>query len=339
MVIPVDLAFVGAKLHGMRSRVYEGPRLDALRSLHNVFDMIAAVSPTLDVTSRMRFEQHLVREHVSALGRIAVYLTGANADFFDWQLERYRLENLKVLLRGWKTRQAPAEVKSRLVELSTDYALPVDKILAAADIGDIARLVPVKPFAREISRRAAQFDDTKKLFAVEAGLDAVHLAELCRRAGSLAAGDRSEVSELLGFEVLMVDVLFAMRARLNYDLAAEEVREFLVTDAPCAPPGHEFAVMLEGKTFAEMLRAAPRAKMLVGPGPDVAGLEEFQQRLWERLYRLANRLFTRSSLHMGVVEAFYYIKRVELNNLIRVAELLRQEVPPAEMARRLIRLA
>jgi hypothetical protein len=137
----------------------------------------------------------------------------------------------------------------------------------------------------------------------------------------------------------MVDVLFAMRARLNYDLAAEEVREFLVTDVPPAPPGWEFAVMLEGKTFAEMLRAAPRAKMLVGPGPDVAGLEEFQQRLWERLYRLANRLFTRSSLHMGVVEAFYYIKRVELNNLIRVVELLRQEVPPAEMARRLIRLA
>jgi vacuolar-type H+-ATPase subunit C/Vma6 len=42
---------------------------------------------------------------------------------------------------------------------------------------------------------------------------------------------------------------------------------------------------------------------------------------------------------MGSVEAFYYIKRVELNNLIRVADLLRQEVPPAEMARRLIRLA
>jgi len=338
MITPVDFAFVSAKLHGMRSKTYEGPRLDALRSLRNVFEMMTAVFPNLDVRSRMRFEQRLAQEHTNDLGRVQVFLDGHNREFFDWQLERYRLENLKVVLRGWKAHQTPAEVKTQLVELPPDYSLPVDQTLAATHLIDVVRLVPVKLFGDGIRRGAVQFHDTNKLFYIEAGLDACYFEELCRRSGSLRAADRDEVNELLAFEVLMYDVLFAMRARLNYDIAVEDVREFLVTGPPPALPGAEFAAMLERNSFTEMLQAVPRRRVLLGPQADPLNLDELQQRLWERLYRLANRLFYRSMFHMGCVEAFYYIKRVELNNLIRVAELLKQEVSAGEIERLLIRL-
>ena len=87
-----------------------------------------------------------------------------------------------------------------------------------------------------------------------------------------------------------------------------------------------------------MLSGVPERKELLGPGPEPTDLGELQRRMWERLYLAANRVFYRSMFHMGCVEAFCYIKRVELANLIRVAELLKQELSARDIQRELIRL-
>jgi len=335
---PVDFAFVSAKLHGMHSRLYEGVRLEPLISLRNAFEMMASVFPKLDVTTRRRFEQHLVREHVHDLNRVQVFLEGRNRDFFDWQLERYRIENLKVVLRGWKARMGPDDVEPLLVELPEPYTLPVREILETTRLTDVIRRTPVRQFRQGIRRGSVHFHDTNKLFYIEAGLDAAYFEELCRRAGGLGRTDRSEVSGLLHFEVMMYDVLFIMRARLNYDASADDVREFIVRGPAPAPTRGQLEGMLRAESFEEMLGAMPQRKLLLGPDDEPGDLGELQRRMWERLYLAANRLFYRSMFHMGCVEAFYTIKRVELANLVRVAELLRQETPAAEISREVIRL-
>lgn len=337
-IMPVDFAFVVAKLHGMRSHLYEGPRIESLASLGNAFEMTASVFPDLDVTSRGRFGRHVVREHVADLARVQVLLDGPNRTFFDWQLERYRIENLKVVLRGWKSRLRADEVTELLVELPAEYSLPVREILDTARLTDVIRLMPVEGFARAIRRGAVQFHDTNRLFYIEAALDRFYFEELCRRAAALKSADRDEVSGLVRLEALIYNVLYVMRARLNYDAAAADVRAFLVNGSHPAPAAAELEGMLRAASFEEMLAAAPERKLLLGPGEEPTGLSELQRRTWERLYLAANRIFYRSMFHMGCVEAFYYIKRVELRNLIRVAELLGQEVPATDIRRRLIRL-
>jgi len=337
-VTPVDFAFVSAKLHGMRSKLYEGPRIEALTSLRNAFEMMASVFPNLEVRSRTRFEQRLAEDHVRDLRRVQVLLQDRNREFFDWQLERYRIENLKVVLRGWKSRLSPADLTGLLVDLPEGYALPVEEILGTEKLTDVIRLMPVKGFSRAIRRGAAQFHDTNRLFYIEASLDACYFTELCRRTARLASTDREEVSGLLHLEVLVYEILFIMRARLNYDADVEDVREFLVKAPPPAPSRGRLAGLLQAGTFEEMLTAVPEDKALMGTGPAPTDLGGLQRRMWERLYLAANRVFYRSMFHLGCVEAFYYIKRVELANLIRVAELLKQETPPADVRRQLIRL-
>jgi len=338
MITPVDFAFVSAKLHGMRSRLHEGPRLEPLTGLRNVFEMMRSLYPGTDVGGRTGFERRLVEEHIGELMRVLVFLDGPNRDFFEWQLERYRIENLKVVLRGWKLRMPREELEALLVTLPPAYALPTAKLLETAKLIELIRLMPVSLFAEGIRRGSVQFHDTNRLFYIEAGLDAVYFEELCRRAAHLSSTDAEEVKELLRREVLIYDVLFIMRARLNYDLTVEDVREFLVTGTDAAPQAALFESMLRAQSFGEMLEACPEQKALLGPDGGVPDLDALQRRLWERLYLAANRMFYRSMFHMGCVEAFYYIKRVELRNLIRVAELLRQERSARDIQRELIRL-
>jgi vacuolar-type H+-ATPase subunit C/Vma6 len=338
MIGSVGFSFIFAKLHGMRARMYEGPRLAALASLRNPFEMISAMYPRLEERSLRGFERRLASEHVRELNRVRTLLDAQAQDFFTWQLQRYRIENLKVLLRAWKSHQSLEEVQPFLVELPARYALPVERLLGASKLPDFIALVPDRRFRDGIRRGSAQFQETNKLFYVEAGLDAAYFHELCLRASHLGEADRNEITRAIRMEMLTYNVLFAMRGRLNYGLTPDEVNEFLPRGPSPAPTGARYEPMLRAEGFAAMLAAMPDRKVLLGNGPDPADLGELQKRLAERLYQVANNTFYRSVLHMGCVVGFYYLKRVELNNLVRTAELLRQGRSGEDIERELIRL-
>lgn len=338
MIASAGFAYVFAKVHGMRSRLWEGARLKTLTALRSPGEMAATVFPRLEERSLRGFEQRLVSEHVRSLDFLQVLADGPAKHFFAWQLERYRIENVKTLLRAWKARQSVEQVRPFLVELPDRYSLPVDKLLATTKLAEFARALPVPRFAEGLERGAARFQDTESLFYVESGLDAVYFAELCRRAVRLERADRLEVARPLRMEMLVYNVLFAMRARLNYGLPPEDVNDCLARGPMPAPTGARYEPMLRAEGFAAMLAAMPDRKILLGTGPDPASIAELQRRTWERLFLVANSSFYRSTLHMGCVEAFYYIKRVELANLIRVAELLRQGKSGPEIESELIRL-
>lgn len=338
MITPVDFSFVSAKLHGMRAKLYEGARLDALTGLRSPFEMMTAVLPSTDVRDRMDFERKLVEKHVRDLERIRTLLDGANRRLFDWQIERYRLENVKVLLRAWKTRESVGDVRALLVALPDDYALPVDAIMAAPGLTDVMWLLPGETYVSGVKRGAVQFHDTNKLFFIEAGLDGAYFEELARRVGALQSADRAEVEDLVRLEILIYDALFVARARLHHNLSDPDVRDFLVAAGAPAPDPRIFEPMIAAKDLPAMLAALPTRRAILGDA-DPRDLVALQRALHERLLLAANRAFYRSMFHMGVVEAFYYVKRMELANLIRVAELLRQERPAAEIRRELISVA
>jgi vacuolar-type H+-ATPase subunit C/Vma6 len=338
MITPVDFSFVSAKLHGMRAKLYEGARLDALTTLRTPFEMMTAVLPATDVRDRRDFERNLVEQHVRDLDRIRTLLDGANRRLFDWQLERYRLENVKVLLRAWKTRETGVDVRALLVALPDDYALPVDAILTAPGLTDVMWLLPGEAYVEGVKRGAVQFHDTNKLFFIEAGLDGAHFEELARRAAALKSADRAEVEELVRLEITIYDALFVARGRLHHNLSDPDVRDFLVAAGAPAPEPRIFEPMIAAKDLPAMLGALPTRRAILGDA-DPRDLVELQRALHKRLFLAANRAFYRSMFHMGVVEAFYYVKRMELANLIRVAELLRQERTQAEIRREIISVA
>ena len=105
-----------------------------------------------------------------------------------------------------------------------------------------------------------------------------------------------------------------------------------------APEMHSLQTIILADNFEDMLATIPDRKTLLGTGVEPLDAGELQRRMWERVYLAANRVFYRALFHMGCVSAFYYIKRIELQNLIRVAELLRQEKSSSQIVRELVRL-
>ena len=63
------------------------------------------------------------------------------------------------------------------------------------------------------------------------------------------------------------------------------------------------------------------------------GLEEL---LLAQQYRLANRCFAASVVSIAAVVAYYYIKRVEFANVVRVTEGVRHSMPRADIESRLL---
>ena len=172
--IPVNLSFVLAKIHGMRSRLYERERLERLLGSRNILELMRTVrsgGEADEFVSHRQLEQALVAIHVAELGQLVRHLKSSHRRVLDAFLRRYQVENLKVILRGW-VRQAPVEqVTPYLVELPRDLALPTTRLLSSRGLRAFLKNIPSRELAQGAALGREQFARTASAFFIEAGLD------------------------------------------------------------------------------------------------------------------------------------------------------------------------
>ncbi|MBN2565020.1 MAG: V-type ATPase subunit, partial [Candidatus Eisenbacteria bacterium] len=176
--LPVDLSFVLAKIHGMRSRMYERERLERLLACRNVLELMRTISPGTDFVSHRHFERALVAMHVADIELVARYLDSPYRQVLLDFLCRYQVENLKVILRAWGRKLTPEEVSRHLVELSGGLALPTEALLASRDLDAFLANIPSKEFAQAASLGAEHFARSRSTFFIEAGLDRAWMSQL-----------------------------------------------------------------------------------------------------------------------------------------------------------------
>ncbi|MFH0964151.1 MAG: V-type ATPase subunit [Planctomycetota bacterium] len=323
--------FVNAKIRAMRSMLYEADRLRALSQLRTSGELLAALFPQRRIAGVLDFERALVETHVSELLRVWKCLYGRQADFFFWNLVRYQVEDLKVILRGAAAGEDPKRIRELLVDLPGPLALPLDDMIALrADPAALADRLTGKGVAELLAQR--NFPATEDPFLRETALDARYLMRLVDEVKTLSQADQDVVQGLVRFEVDLANVLAALRARLNYGLTPEAASGLYI---PAAGRIHREAWLA--------LLADPsleRAARLLGMRPEeVASLSLLEWLGARRLYDLACRRFRRSMLDYGAVPAFFHIKRTELANLLRLSGTLSYELEARTAATGLIGVA
>jgi len=329
-----DLDFLAANVHGRRSRLAEGDRLDELCRIRTLPELARALFPEARLATAIHLQRVLVLDQVEELSTIASKVGGASGRLLGWLRMRFRVENLKVLLRGFATGMALPDLQPHLVPLPDDLALDLEVLASAGTIEAFTGVVDPEPLRAGLAQTIDLYNQQPRPFFPEAGLDHGYLTELLARARALPRAHRADVVEMACQEADTFHLALVARGRFVYGLAPAMLQ-------PLHVPGTRitrllFRQMLGAESLAE---ATAMAVGLVidtrpdGADPDASALEALA---WNRFYRLANRTFRRSHMGLGAVVAYAAIRRMELANLITLTEGVRAHLPAETIRRRLI---
>ncbi|HPD14820.1 MAG TPA: V-type ATPase subunit [Planctomycetota bacterium] len=325
MPLSGDFDYIQAKVHGLRSRVYELDRLDALCDLRTVAQLWHRLYPEADAQGHHELQRRLLADHVAELASVQPHLPEPLGPLYAWMMRRFQVENLKVILRAWKAHEPPERVLPFLAPLRGGLALEAAPLLRAADLASFVLGIPEPQLRAAALEAAPQHAEAGETFFVEAALDAAYYTRLLSLAAELPALHRRTCEPLVRLEAAIYNTLAIFRLKLNYHLAQEKARAFLAQGAL-----HLVQVerLFDYPDFRDMLAHVPRELVRPEDAARLFAIADLERAVWERLLRVANRQFYRSVGDLGLVVAFYTVKRVELANLIRVIEGVRYGLAP-----------
>ncbi len=326
-----DIDFLAARLHGRRSSLAEGGRLDDLCRLRTVGELCRALNVDVGpLPSADAFQRRILSAYAKELKALAESVPAEYASFFEWQRYRFHVENAKVILRGLWAKKPVSEINARLIgeSLRDDFRVPN---ALPADPAEIVRLVDVAPcLADTVAALSEVYLRLPNLFTLETALDAGYLSELMRRA-SQCKGDGGGVGALAGQESATFLTMLALRGTGNYKLQPDIVAAFYVEGAPFTRAAFERLAAASVPDAIAMASGIAFDKL-----PPDAEIHDVEAACWTRYLLLANRLFRRGHMNVAAVAGFLGIRRVEVANLITLSEGLRLGMDGRELRARLI---
>jgi len=321
--------FINTKIRARRARLYEGDRLEALLAARDLPDLVRLLGMESAGFTHYRVEAGLVARHLEELKMVALYLGGSRRRFFDALLNHYYKENLKVIAR-LKGREAPAGDAARMVVRLEGWN--VDELLEASTVADVLLAVKDEHIRRWALKGLGDYEKSGTTFFVELGIDAGFFIAVFDAAAHLRPADREAVKTLVCREAGAHDVLAVMRSRFNYGIEFERIKPFLSG----YPAKLDLARLAEAASFEGALRLVPAALLPAKAARDVADIPGLEFAMWSRIFRSARELFRTSLFDLGAIVAYYYLKRLELANLISVVEGVRLGMAKAEIRENLL---
>ena len=314
--------FINAKVRGMRSRLHQGAELLALAECRSLPDLYRRIFPDATISTHLEFERGLLADALDQFDRLRLFLQGGETELFRWLMIRYQLDDLKVVLRGLFTRAARAELEAHLSPLPGWMALPVDDLLVAPDLTRFAQAAP------DVFRHClkAQTRRNQDPFYLEMCLDNAYYRQLLRLLESAPVLAR----RVIEFDADSRSLLTFMRARFGYQRPAEEILPYLT------PSGHYLSMQFFDESYvvsdaAGFIQRVPATMLPASERQGILDATAVERAMERRLYAPALRTFAECVLDSGIVFAYYYLKRAEIANLVRICEGVRHGLPVDEI--------
>ena len=334
--------FVAARLHGRRSRLAEAQRLDELCHIQTNMELALTIYPEAEFHTVVDFQRHLVQDLVDELSDLLPRLSRTGAALLVWKLTRFKVENLKVVLRGIVNQIPLNLLQGHLVSLPAELGPDTEAAAAAESLDALVELLP-KGTLRDGARLAVEvYGNPPKPFFLEAALDGAYFRELLVRLRRLAGEDLDLIKSMVCHEVDTFHLMLVVRGKFHYGLVPELLLPLHV--AGTGIPQAQFISMLAA---ADLPTAASQAVGLILDTlpPRPSGRDEalgsfdpgaLEALAWTRFLRLANAAFRRSHIGLGAVIGYAGIRRVEVANLITLSEGIRGGMAAEVIRRRLI---
>ena len=338
MAARTDYEYINAKLHSMKSTMFEGGRLDVLVRAQGLDELARSLSSGQgDVGDRAgQIERFLTEAYSADLDKVRRNLGDRAAQFLMGFWRKADVENLKVVLRHWFARGAAQRVDEESVEellvgAPTALPLPVRRMLGAETLEEAVILVPLEPAREKLTQIVASYPNAPQPFIVEIGLDAWYCEQLMDGLVHLGRHDRRIARELIGLDIDATVLLWAMRLGLNYESEAEVLSALL---APLATniTNRELQALCSATNDTQRLAAVPSLYRKCLDGVSPADLPACELQIYSHIDKMARRFFRRLTADIAGVVGYYFIRRTEFINLVRAVQAVRLGLP-AEDAR------
>lgn len=331
----VNEDYLCARLHGKRSRMVEGDRLDQFSRLASVQGLAQALD--CSVCTAVQLQQQIQGRVIQEAWDLSEAYLGPRGDFLKCDLNRYRLAKLKVILRALEGGKSLAD--AHLIPLPKGLDLKLRGSKAPQDIGELAECLAddeLGPVIRESHKRRIGHS---RMFFIEADLDRAYCVNLISAASALSASDKDATQTLVRLQADTFLLLAALRGRFSFDLPSDQLASL-----------HLEGTQLSRNRYAQILSAPdPQAASSFAIGKVLEGLplgsEKGETARWmgviealllSRYQRLANQLFRRDLGCFVAVVGFLALRRIELGNLTTLSEGLRLGIAADRLRQRLI---
>jgi vacuolar-type H+-ATPase subunit C/Vma6 len=329
----VSFDFLSAYLRGRRSRLYEGDALQRLRQLPGLAELAHRLFPMEAVRGQPDLERLLAAACAADLIAVSRFVAGPCGRLYRALVDRFRVENAKVLLRLLGREDAPKAAEELLVPLPEEWALDAAELLASSRPSEfLSRL----PFAVTVDRAPEGLihqAGPESRAAAEMVIDAGYWRRVTAALDRLAPWDLAACAAPVVAELAALRLVAVLRAARNYGIAWDVL-------APLLPAGRGGicdrdlrAIHQHPEPATVLARLAPLSKALPAPeaeqahafGVDFVGRVE--DALWESTMAAADRQYYNPPGGLfgpATLVSYFYLKRQELRSLVQVAQLLRR---------------
>jgi len=315
-------AYLLAKIRGKLSRMVEDADIDALAAadldtiLQRLHESSYGVALS-KVEGVARLSDRLRQGFFSDVFALFFSLQGENRDLLSSVLARYRVENLKTILRAHIRHLPPEEVKAHL------FALPWEKVdymhlLDLPGIDALIKEIPWSDYRRRLAAVHRQVGDKAVTFPYEAALDALYLQRLL----DYYTRHQPDVKQILKNRILRELFSWAFRLK-GYGFSFPELVN-LLPDFRLLVSQEEMRRIIEDaegwRGVSRFLGTSLGEELTRADTFDLSTLEELFDR---KLRQVVREAFVMSPFGMGIVIGYVYLKELELSRLVELIERAR----------------
>jgi len=323
--------FLNAKMRGRRSLLHEGDRLRSLAIEPTVPHLAERLYPREDVPDDLSLERRLLASCVEDLAGLARFLGGSALKLYTSLLDRYRVENLKALLR-LLGREGPAS--DILLPLPESLSIPVDDLAASPSVEEFCRRIPWRT-VRECAEAALPlFRESERKAVLEMAFDQGYWTAVAEGARAMPVRRRRRCLAPVRREQMAMSLLAVMRAARVYGMSWEQVKPLL--PRPVGGNGYDRLRDVHGRPEPQF--AVDALPWLSGVALDAArpdDLAAFEDALWRGVMHLAARQYRAAGDGFATLISYYYFKRNEFRNLYTLAQMIRYGEPEEQIAEHL----
>lgn len=263
-----------------------------------------------------------IKKHLADTYNTIIQSTPESRQHLVLQLWRlYEIDNLKAILRGIATGATWEQVRYVLFPLSYFTVLRPEELLRTGNVNAAVELLRGTPYYESLSYALERYTTERSLFPLEVALDLDYLRALWDDVNRLSGEDYQQAMRIIGTQIDVTNLLWAMRYRVYHHLSEEEIINYTVP----------FGYKVRDEDIRTIAAGGDMTQVITRCYPDLPdvrsllrepqrGLPELEIQLQRYVAKQCQTTFVGYPFHLGIPLAYLLLSEFEIQDLTVLIE-------------------